>query len=319
MKRTLYENGNFYKGNLHCHTTRSDGRTPPEQIIADYKARGYHFLCITDHNVFTHLTGYDDANFLLMPGMEINAPHQKGNPTEYHILVLPGAPAQRKAAAKPPYRHDEALQLQALHTREYVQELVNDAYERGYLLCVNHPFWSRVEYDQILPLKHVCAMEIFNFCSSVIENAGESTACWDAVLRSGKKIWGLATDDTHNFYPYDSGGRDAFGGYIVVKAASLAQDDIMQAVLDGSFYASAGPEIKDFYVEDGRVHFTTSPANRLYISGDAQQYAWKLRNPGEAPLTEFVHTLRGDERYVRAECCDENGRKAYTNPIWLAE
>lgn len=317
MKRTLYREGTFYKGNLHCHTTRSDGRTAPQAQIAAYKARGYRFLCITDHNIYTRLTGFDSDDFLLLPGMEINAPPQAGNSTEYHILVLPGTRALRAAATKEPFRHDDRLELQALHTREYLQQLLDDAHARGNLLCVNHPAWSRVEYDQILALNHVFALEIFNFCSSVIENVGESTACWDGVLRNGKRLWGLATDDTHNFYPCHHGGNDAFGGFIVVKAREFTAEGIMEAVADGSFYASAGPEIKDFYVEDGRAHLLTAPMDRLYISGDARQYAWKLRGSGEPLLTEFVHTLRGDETYVRGECYDEEGRKAYTNPIWL--
>ena len=38
MKKYLInEGGNFYKANLHCHTTLSDGRLTPEQIKENYK------------------------------------------------------------------------------------------------------------------------------------------------------------------------------------------------------------------------------------------------------------------------------------------
>jgi len=41
--------GRWYKGNLHTHTTNSDGALPPEDIAKQYMMKDYAFLCITDH------------------------------------------------------------------------------------------------------------------------------------------------------------------------------------------------------------------------------------------------------------------------------
>lgn len=41
--------GKWYKGNLHTHTTRSDGTLSPEEIVKWYEDNGYSFLAITDH------------------------------------------------------------------------------------------------------------------------------------------------------------------------------------------------------------------------------------------------------------------------------
>ena len=49
-KFTLYREGNCYKGNLHIHTTLSDGEKTPEEIKDVYKNNGYSFVAITDHN-----------------------------------------------------------------------------------------------------------------------------------------------------------------------------------------------------------------------------------------------------------------------------
>ena len=38
------------KVNLHIHTTFSDGKGNPEQIIASAKENGYKLISITDHN-----------------------------------------------------------------------------------------------------------------------------------------------------------------------------------------------------------------------------------------------------------------------------
>jgi len=47
------EGGSWYKGNLHSHTTNSDGDEHPTRIWSWYRKKGYNFLAITDHNVIT--------------------------------------------------------------------------------------------------------------------------------------------------------------------------------------------------------------------------------------------------------------------------
>ena len=49
----LYNTHNsWYKGNLHTHTTLSDGAVAPDESIKRYKNAGYDFLAITDHRKF---------------------------------------------------------------------------------------------------------------------------------------------------------------------------------------------------------------------------------------------------------------------------
>ena len=43
--------GPWLKGQLHLHTTNSDGDEVPREAIADYERRGYDFIALTDHNV----------------------------------------------------------------------------------------------------------------------------------------------------------------------------------------------------------------------------------------------------------------------------
>lgn len=52
------------KGNLHAHTTFSDGRRPVGEVIARYRERGYDFLAITDHDGWIT----DDYWFRIPPG-----------------------------------------------------------------------------------------------------------------------------------------------------------------------------------------------------------------------------------------------------------
>ena len=50
MRKELLQNQhNWYKGNLHMHTTCSDGRVSPEQAEDMYEQAGYDFIALTDH------------------------------------------------------------------------------------------------------------------------------------------------------------------------------------------------------------------------------------------------------------------------------
>lgn len=46
------EKQNWYKGNLHTHSYWSDGDEFPEVIMQWYKEKGYHFVALSDHNIF---------------------------------------------------------------------------------------------------------------------------------------------------------------------------------------------------------------------------------------------------------------------------
>ena len=69
--------GNFYKANLHTHTTCSDGSKTPEQIKEIYKAQGYSVLAYTDHDVMIDHSDLNDEAFLAITSYEVetNAPN----------------------------------------------------------------------------------------------------------------------------------------------------------------------------------------------------------------------------------------------------
>ncbi len=65
------------KGNLHAHTTFSDGHYAVENVIARYRDLGYGFLAITDHDdrvtedYWFHLPSGDDQ-LVILPGIELD-------------------------------------------------------------------------------------------------------------------------------------------------------------------------------------------------------------------------------------------------------
>ena len=68
------------KGDLHCHTTWSDGRDTLEQMVLAARARGYSYLAITDHprgtlaeqNVDIDKLNEQLKPFRILKGIEVN-------------------------------------------------------------------------------------------------------------------------------------------------------------------------------------------------------------------------------------------------------
>ena len=85
-KRTLYAEGSFKKGNLHTHSTRSDGKCTAGKIAEHYRSKGYDFLAITDHWVYGTHQELNRDDFLMFPGTEldIELPGRK----DHHLVEI---------------------------------------------------------------------------------------------------------------------------------------------------------------------------------------------------------------------------------------
>ncbi|MEG0692923.1 MAG: hypothetical protein RR444_07560 [Oscillospiraceae bacterium] len=72
MKDYSYFNelGSFYKGNLHCHSNRSDGELTVEALIENYKGVGYSFLAFSEHEQFTKNDSLCSDDFITIPAIE---------------------------------------------------------------------------------------------------------------------------------------------------------------------------------------------------------------------------------------------------------
>lgn len=67
------------KGDLHMHTSRSDGGESPAIVSANYRAFGYDFFAITDHHRYYPSIEAIDAfagvtDFVIVPGEEVHLP-----------------------------------------------------------------------------------------------------------------------------------------------------------------------------------------------------------------------------------------------------
>ncbi len=317
--------GQWYKGNIHCHTTVSDGRLTPSQVVELYKSNGYHFLAISDHDVFSDYgSEFDDENFITLPAVEaavvlVDKPGSTYCVKTHHIHGILGPKPVRDKASRAFYEHMEKVPFKPCagtwDGAAEAQALVDTLASHGCMVMYNHPIWSKVRESDFIDTKGIFALEIFNYGTVNESGTGYDTTYWDVMLREGRRVYGVASDDNHN----TEFVQDSCGGFIVVKAPELTHEAITQAMLDGNFYSSAGPEIYDWGVHDNVAYVSCSPVERVnFIAGNyVGAGATVIRENPEESMDYALYRLRGDETYVRVECVDEHGRTAWSNPIFL--
>lgn len=296
---TLDEAGKFYKGNIHTHTSISDGRRDPREVARIYKGKGYDFIAITDHNTVFKSDMFDDMIYVL-PGLEIQSSKPDGFRT-HHMVSLTSRDNDK-------VRHGEKIEdVVWTESGKSADKLAEMMHKKGFLTIYCHALWSRTEADEYANAGNM-AMEVYNGVCEYTRGQGIQDIHWDSLLRRGVRLWGVAADDCH--------GKDEHYGraFIVVKAKSLCDRDLLDALEKGSFYASGGPAIHDFHVEDGVAHIECDPAS--VVTFITYEYLGRCFRE-ESPITSKSLELHPDCDYVRAEVTDENGNKAWTNPIFL--
>lgn len=291
--------GAWYRGNLHGHTTQSDGRFTPAEYAAFYRGLGHDFTAVTDHRRITDMSAFCGPGFLCIPGVELDGPGPGAGGCDIVALGIPDVPL--------------AGELGSLQAR------IDTVRARGGLAFVAHPYETGLTSADLLAHDGFVGLEIWNTLSGVGWGKGLATVQWDEMLSAGRWVAGFATDDTHQRPEH---GPDAGIAWIVVRAVALTAEAILSAIADGRFYASTGPEIHDVRVEDdpqggGRIAVVRcSPCQRIFVLSD-RGLGRGVQSPYGRPVTEARRLLHPDATYLRVECVDAAGRTAWSNPIPL--
>lgn len=288
--------GVFFRGNLHLHTTRSDGKLSPDAVMAAYRDNGYDFVAITDHNKLPDGVKPIDG-ITMIPGAEVDYPSYAGPLKHFHFVALglEKVPDRRREFARPAdlYRHLE---------------------EHSEYVFLAHPHWSNLVTSDLLELEPMCALEVFNTgCQSEVSR-GYSSYPWDGVLGTGRTCMGLAVDDSHRMVD------DCYGGWVWVRAEENTPEALMLALQNGHFYSSMGPRVADLSVTDNVVTIrSATPCREIRALANLPASG---RNVGGRPdmkdeVTQLAYELKGTEHYLRFELVDADGNLAWTNPIYF--
>lgn len=300
----FFVEGTWFKGNLHLHTTNSDGKLRPEVVAKLYKDNGWNFIAFTDHNFYTDTNKFDTENFIVIPGVELDTTNDK--PLRiYHVVGI-------GADEKDNFTDSHIFERPEWRGKKTAQGLIDKLTSKNNFAVFCHPNWSRLEFSDFSDLKGFSAIEIYNFGCDVENRTGLSIDYWDSLLRRGRKIWGVATDDAHHLI------NDRCGGWIMVKCKKLSRQSIMNALQAGSFYSSQGPEIYEFKIIDNEVHIECSPVKAIHIVA-FETHGHSFIAEEKRTITSARYKLKGTEDYIRVECVDKLGKIAWTNPIFLKD
>lgn len=316
-KILLPESG-YYKANLHCHTTISDGELSPEEVKRVYQEQGYSIVAFTDHRQYCWHRELDDETFLALAATEVDLTEEdpaKDWPRKktYHLNLFDTNPEENRAAKeenplpKPPYGDTEAL-------NDYIARMN----ALGFLVCYNHPYWSLQTLEDYQGLRGLFAMEIYNYGCEHDGLYGFHPQAYDEMLRSGQRLFTLATDDNHNRLPFDHPLCDSFGGFVQIAAEKLEYRSVIKALQEGNFYWSMGPELRGVSIRDGVLTVKTSPVEKIFIIQEGRDCYKELAKPGET-ITEASFPLTGGEGWFRVEVRDGRGLYAGTNAYFLED
>ena len=199
----------WVRGDIHYHTTNSDGSGTLDTMIVSYRDSGLHkFSCVSDHDYISNANAYTTGSFVGINGAEASGgPHVVG-------LGVNGSGAFSGGTT--------------------LQSAIDSINTAGGIPMVAHPHWSQdnMAYDMPTLLANMTScnlMSVYNwYCQDLWAN-GNSETYWDTLLTAGKTIYGYAEDDAHGT------GRTGYT-FNVVGADSLTLTGIKTALQSGNFY-----------------------------------------------------------------------------------
>lgn len=334
----LPEDGQFYKANLHCHSTFSDGMMTPAQIKKAYMDEGYSIVAITDHEIFIPHPELTDDNFVTIHGFEWGIDEDVADVKfrkVCHICCLALDPDIRWQPLwhRSKYQQDNNLlhmhevqfdESQTDFVREYTPECISHmmktARDQNFYVVYNHPCYSLERWNQYMNYHGMHALEIYNHSGVVHSYWDYCPLVYDDMLLGGERIACVAADDNHNhdteFF------ADSFGGFVMIKAPKLDYRTIGQALLHGNYYASTGPEIHELWYDDSdaTIHVRCSDAIQIScLCGVRQRRTVRAAELGKETINEAVFYVCENDPFIRINVLDAQRHTADTRAYFLDE
>ncbi len=296
--------GRFWRGNLHTHSTRSDGVLDPAEVCRRYRAEGYDFIALTDH--FIGIYGYPIVDtvpmradgFTSILGAELHS-GPMSNGEIWHILAV-GLPPDFAPSHSPDFYVHPGQETGA--------ELAARAVAAGAFVAVAHPQWSGLTLADARGIAAAHAVEVYNHGCAMGCDRPDGFAIADLLLTEGRRLSLIATDDAHFSEP------DHFGGWVMVKAVENTPDALLTALKAGDFYSSQGPELRNVQVLEDRVIVESSAVSSVIVQGAGT--GARGTHGHSMTCTEVPLTRLNNSPWLRVSVIDAAGRRAWSNPVW---
>ena len=308
MRKNLLKQGvgRFFRGNLHCHSNRSDGLQTPEYVAAAYRDAGYDFILLSDH--FEASYGWQvtdtrdlrDDRFTTIIGAELSS----GPWDERHCYWITAAGLPLDFEAPPPGNLAEAI------TR---------AAQCGAFVTMLHPGLNNLPLAAVPTLPAfdaVHAVEIYNHNTAMSGGTDRAHGGYmlDGLLEQGYRLFVNAGDDAHFGHP-----ADRFGGWVEVYCDQLDPSALLEALHAGRYYSTQGPALHELLVDGNQLHVETSEVYAIGIMGSGERWQsgterTSARDATIAAADFDISPFHGS--YCRVTAVDWAGRCAWSNPIW---
>lgn len=343
MKKDLLPSGvNWYRANFHCHTKHSDGALTPAQVKEAYKNHGYSIVAYTDHDVLLDHSDLNDEGFLALTSSEYAVNQaQPGFPEIFdtgispwvrkkcmhlniyakdpHNTFMPATDINQNWILKDRYPDTKCDGFIREYTIENINEMIRRCNEAGFLVQLNHPYWSLNEREDYINLKGLWGLEILNYATELETGSEYCPYIYDDMLRNG--MYNLVCtmgDDNHNH----AGFRESFGGSTMIGAKELKYDQIIEAMEKGHIYCTSGrdnpPQFTALYVEDNMIKIDCTPVTNININGYGRADRHITAPEGET-ITHAEFSLRESDVYFRVSLRDEYGNNAHTHTYFVKD
>jgi len=296
--------GKFYRGNLHTHSTRSDGVLDPQEVCRRYHAEGYDFVVLTDHFVgrydypITDTSNYRNDGFTTVLGAELHAGTMR-NGLIWHLLAV-GLPADFDPPDVPDFK--------SIDGTESGVDIARRARDAGAFVAIAHPHWSRMTEADALSITAAHAVEIYNHGCAIDNDRGESLMVLDHLLSQDRHMNLIATDDAHFSTP------DHFGGWVMVKAVENTPEALLAALKAGEYFSSEGPQIHDIRIVDDGIQVDCSSCVTIIVQGNGTGTA--TLHGMSMTTGHLSRDSLTDSKWLRVTVVDRAGKRAWSNPVW---
>jgi hypothetical protein len=303
----------WYSADMHHHADQAEGVTPPADLARSQLAAGLDVLFVSDHDSTVNHSALqaiaDRRGMAFIPSVELSA--SWGHFNAYPLLLGQKLAIDTGTAT--------------------IDEILNEGRRQGAtVIQVNHPF---IPYGYFTSVSAGVAPGGFNPAFDLMEINATAPADDEKVLHTLWNDWNAghhyylsAGTDTHDVWRFESGAVRTFAhidGAVTPKAFA-------QALKDGHGYVTFGPLIYPSVIFGDELK--VKPGELFTLSFDLQSVAGvkqvELIGAGAALKTEsfpaasqqvhvdFPLSTRSHTWYsLIVE--DSQGRKAYTDPIWV--
>jgi hypothetical protein len=303
MVETFAGSGEWLRCALHAHTTRSDGELAPDALASHYARAGYDVLAITDH---WRRTEASSDGLLVLASAELNCVLPAGR--DGHVLAF--GIDEEPAALGGEY-------ADLARTADWIEQ-------RGGVAYLAHPYWTGAVPGGFELPANVFGIEVYNAGCELEVGRGLASVHWDELLEAGGRCLAIAADDSH--HP----GFDSDLAWVWLRAGERTAGAVLDALRRGAFYSSSGPLVRGVELDGADVEVRTSPCRSVTLlagrSVGAAAHAGRLpycfgsrvlERADDGAITRTRLAIPAGARYVRLELVDGEGRKAWTNPLWL--